>query len=363
MATTLKEGAEIINTALKNSGYDYQIDTTSDITITQGLEAIGNYSPEQRSAIMSQMNLIVQTRNFGVLFTAKDNPFREFVIDMTNEGFGIEDIFHELIEGAEPLWDGNGTPQEIAEDLVSDDTNKIHQRFHTKPITKSFETVIDMRNYKKVFLEKSITSYVDVKLSNLSNSAEFWLMNEGVNACKEMISKKDIIFKKGLNVNTADGLNNAVESIKRIISGFKTPCKLYNKGYYDTTTSQYVPVVNCTRREEDIYIITTPEFFARIKTQGYSNAFNLSQYEIGGRVLFVPDGTDLGDVDGEKAYMVIIDRKSLVIGIRNWVGTTNYIPNVLKTKHWLLVEGLRGYNTFTNAICLTGAAITDFANA
>ena len=118
MATTLTEGAQIINESLATLGYEYRIDTTSNETITAGLQVIGAYAPSQRNTIMEQMNLVIQQRNFGVIFDATKNKFRAFLVDMTPEGFGIEDIFHELLDGKATLWDGNATSEEIYKDLV-----------------------------------------------------------------------------------------------------------------------------------------------------------------------------------------------------------------------------------------------------
>lgn len=368
MATTLKEGAEIINKSLLNLGYDDQIDTTSADTITEGLQKIGEYPPNQLNAIMEQMNLVLQFRNFGVMLDASRNKFRAFLIDLMDNGFGIEDVFHELMDALPALWDDKGqeTDDAILRDLVSYDTAKIHRAFHIDGADARFKCTVDTRNYKKVFTPYGVTRYLDTKLANLSLSAEKWLMDTVINLITSMNREGKIVYIGGHNINTKEGVNNVVEKIKATIAGFMTPSAEYNYGAYDPSRSTadnpvYTPVVNMTNNEDDIFIVTTPENFMRIKVQGYSNAFNLSQYELDGRIIFAPAGTDLGTTEnGEKVLFYILDRRSIVLGIKHWKGGSFVVPNADRMNQWLLIELLKGYNTFFNAVAIVGEELGDF---
>lgn len=358
MATTLLQGAQIVNQALTELGYTYQIDTTSNDTITDGLNAIGAYAPTQRNAIMEQMNLILQQRNFGVMFNAEKNKFRAFLVDMMTYGFGIEDVFHELIDGRQPLWDGNATAQQIAEDLVSYDENKIAKTFHTKPMEKQFKATVDRRNYDKVFTAYGVTRFIDTKLANLSWSAEYWLMQQAIDVIRDMVANNDIVFNRGNGLNNKNDIDGTVEVIKTLVDGFKTPSNQFNKGVasYNTTTNtvDYTPVINMTDNEDYIFIVTTPEYLNRLKVYGYSNAFNLSQYELDGRILFAPAGSSLGTdpVSGDPVAFVVFDMRSVLLGLRHWLGSSFFVPNTHVSNHWLTVEGIKGYNTFFNAVAV-----------
>ena len=360
MATTLREGAEIINESLRTLGYDFQIDLTDNNTITDGLNTIGAYPPSQKNIIMEQMNLILQQRNYGVMFDSSKNKFREFLVDMSPNGFGIEDVFHEIIEGTKTLWDGSATAEEIAKDLVSYKKNQVDKFFHTESNSKKFDTTIDERNYEKVFTPYGVTRYIDTRLANLSWSAEFWFMNRVIDIIKSMISNNDIEVSAHHTINNKDGVNDMVETIKSLLAGFSTPTNLYNKGVYDKDLGTYRKVVNMTVNESDKFIITTPEYMARLKVQGYSNAFNLSQYELEGRIMYVPAGTELGEIGGEKVLAVVLDRRAIVVGIRRWLATTFFVPNTGWINHFLNVEILEGYNTIFNAVAITGDAVDTF---
>lgn len=360
MATTLREGAEIINKGLTNLGYDFQIDTTSNETITAGLETIGSYPPSQLNALMEQMNLVVQQRNYGVMFDASKNEFRNFLVDMLTTGFGIEDVFHEILAGTKTLWDGNGTAAEIAEDLVAYKQGQIDKFFHVDGDSKKFDTTIDTRNYEKVFTPYGVTRFIDTRLANLSWSAEYWLMQVAVEQIKKMIADKNIKLREHHSVNTKIGVDNVVEDFVAVVDGFKTPSTLYNMGVTDKN-GYHRDVINMTNSENEVFIITTPEFMARLKVHGYSNAFNLSQYELKGRIIFAPAGTDFGKAEnGEDVLAVVVDRRALLIGLKRWLATTFYVANTGWTNHFLNVEILKGYNTIFNAVAITGEGIDDF---
>lgn len=355
--STVKDCADIVNQSLKELGYEYQIDTTSNDTIEAGLTKVGAFAPSQRNAIMEQMNLIIQARNYGVMFDDSKNAFRRFLVSL-DEGFGIEDIFHELISGIDPLWDdttAEGT-QKVINDLYSYDTNKIHKFFHTASAGKEFKTTIDRRNYDKVFLPSRVTRYVDTKLANLSWSAEVWLMQYIIGIIKTMIANKHVVFKKGYNPNTKDGVASLVEDINAVTDGFMTPTQLYNLGV-PNASGGFDPVTNMTGSKEDIFIVTTPELMRRLKTRGYSNAFNLSEFELSGQIMYLPAGTDLGQYNGKEVLAVALDRRAVVCGLYRWVGTSKFIENTLCMNHFLLTELLYGYNTVFNCVAFVGDAL------
>lgn len=359
MATTLAEGVGIVNESLRQLGYTYQIDTTSNETMTEGLQKIGAYPPSQLNQIMDQMNLIVQQRNYGAMFDSSKNPFRNFLVDMENTGFGIEDIFHELISGVTPYWDKNYTAQQIAENLVSYSENDISKVFHTEKFERQFDTITDTRNYEKVFTPYGVTRFVDTRLANLSWSAEAYLMNVAIDIVKDMVQNQKIVFSTGFNPNTTIGVRNLVEKIKATVGGFLTLTDEFNFGV-PTEGGAYRKVKNITSSKKDIFIITTPENMERLKVQGYSNAFNLSQFELDGRIIYAPTGTEFGVYNDENVLFVALDRRAILLGIRRWLGSTFFVPNTHYTKHWLTVEGLKGYTTFFNAVAFTGEELGEF---
>lgn len=350
MATTLLEACQIVNQSLRNIGYDYQIDTTSNETMTDGLNQVGAFPSTQLNQIMEQMNLVIQFRNFGTMFNAEKNPFREFLTNLSETGFGIEDLYQEIIGGVTPFWDEMYTDAQRAENLVGYEPNNIHKKFHTTPFSKQFKTTVDARNYNKVFTPYGVTRYIDVRIANLSWSAEVYLQNTAIELIKTMVNDNAITIFNGNNVNTDEGIKKVVEDIRSITSDMLKPSDRYNVD----------GVLSITNSKDDLFIVTTSEYIERLRVHGYANAFNLSEFEVKGRIIYAPNGSDFGEVGGEKVQFVILDRRAIVLGIRYWLASSRFVENSHWVNHWLTVEGIQGYNTFINAVALTGVEITDF---
>lgn len=356
MATTLLEGAKILNESLRAIGYNFQIDTTDNTTITADIERIGITDPEQVNAVLKQMNLIVTHRNFGAIFNSEKNKLRAFMVEHSEQGFGIEDLFHELIDGYSPLWDKAGTAEEIAENLFSYDNNKIHKTFHVHGISHQVDTTIDLRNYDKLFTARGVTNFIDVKLANLSWSMEAWLMDRIIEIIQTMISDERVIFSQNNDINTIQGVRNTVENIKTTVEGFSTLNSLYNYGAWDETINSFRSLRNISD-PEDVFIVTTPANMQRLKVQGYANAYNLSEFELKGKIIYLPAGTVLGEYDDEEVLYLIMDRRTIVTAIRFWRGSAQYIPNVFQSHNFLTSEILAGYNTFFNCVAVCGPEI------
>lgn len=215
-----------------------------------------------------------------------------------------------------------------------------------------------MRNAHKLFTPYGVTSFIDVKLANLSYSMEVWLMDKIIETAKKMITEQKCIFIDEMDINSVQGVMNACETIRATTSGFRTPNSLYNYGVYDETTNSFRSVRTFTKRPEDIYIITTPDNFERLKVQGYANAYNLGEFELKNRVIYVPSGTDLGKgPTGEDVLFLACDRRTLVIGIKFWRGSSVFLPTAFETNNFLSAEILKSYNTFFNCVAFTGGAL------
>ena len=366
MAYTMSDGVkdivDAINQTIVDTGYaeKYMIGYDTSTTDAQALaeiEKLAQIPEDQRNAIMGQLNLIVQQRQFRALFDSDKNDFRRFLVDMTEEGFGIEDVFQEIIDGNVPFWDGNdpqtrgGDTVTSYEDLTTQEKEKIKRKFHITPFERQFKTSTDRRNYSKVFMLQSQQRYMDNKLANLSVSAELYLMKSVIiDEIKELVGSGEIKFryvdataspKVRFNVSTKQGILNFLEDVRATMGGMLLPSSDYN----------YEGVENLTRDKEDLYIITTPQMFERLKVQTYSGAFNLSEMEIQGKVIFAPNGTDFGkDADNNAVNFLILDRNAIVIGLKYWLGSNFFVPNKHITNHWLTIEGIKSHNSFFNAV-------------
>ena len=357
LSTSVKSIVDAINKAVVDTGYaeKYTISydsSSTDADVIPEIAKFANVPEDQWNNVMGQLNLIVQQRQFRNMFDAERNDFRRFLVDMTEEGFGIEDVFQEVLDGHDPFWDDNdpqtrdGNSYGSWEDLTTQEKEKIKRKFHITPFEQQFKTSTDRRNYSKVFMLSSQQRYMDNKLANLSVSAELYLMKSVIiGQIKELVESGEIIFNTSHTVADNQGIKNFLESVRSTMGGMLQPTTAYN----------YDGVETITRSADDLYIVTTPELFERVKVQSYSGAFNLSEMEINGKVIYAPNGTDFGKdpTTGKSVNFLILDSNSIVVGLKRWIGSNFFVPNKHITNHWLTIEGVKGYNTFFNAVAYT----------
>ena len=310
--------------------------------------------PEQMlNQFMGMFNLVLQERYFKVMFDASDNPFRAFLIDMREDGFGIRDVMQTIIDGVTPMWD-NASDAAIAEDLVSYAGDNFEQKYHTKAFSHQFKASINRREFSKVFTAYGIVAYANNKIANLNTSAEYWLMTTVLGELKGRIEAGELVEKHGFTLNTAQGIKDFIEQVKRTMKGAMTPTRSFN----------HDGILTKANEEKDLFLITTPEKLERIKAQVLAGTYNMGVLDLDKfEILEAPDGYNLGTVtvdDGggeshtEEVLSVVIDRKALPVGIRTWVMRAFDVPNTLWINNWLSIEGVIGMNGFMTGVVFTG---------
>lgn len=336
----------LLNEANKYVGLFNEPLTQETVNLIEGL------TEEQQKALFNQMLLIGQQRGHDNLFSREKNSFRDFLIEASEFGWTIQDYMLEILEGITPQWvTGEYTDAEQAENLVKDYEQKVKSELHYRPFRKQFATTINDKEYKKSFYPSKLGSFIDRKISNLSNSAEIYLKDSVlIDEVKEMITSKDIVIKNGFTVNSGSGILSALETLKTDYEAFSQNNSSYNKD----------GVISITPVDDLKYIITKASVMNRISVREYSAAFNLDQMKLDGRIIYVPEDYDFGQVDGEDVLFVLVDRRAIVVAIQMYRMSSFYVGNQYKTNHWLGVEGVRGHNTFINAVAYTGEELGNF---
>lgn len=325
------------------------------------VDSIGVLPEDMLNQFMGMFNLVLQERYFKVMFDAEDNPFRAFLIDMREDGFGIRDVMQNIIDGVTPMWDAD-SDSTIAEDLVSYAGDNFEQKYHTKRIQKQFKASVNSREYAKVFTAYGIVAYANNKIANLNTSAEYWLMTTVLDELKGRIENGELVQKNGYTLNNSQGIKDTIEQIKRVAKGAMMPTRLYN----------HDGILTKANTKEDLFLITTPEKLERIKAQVLAGTFNMGQLSLDNfTILEAPDSYDLGTVtvdDGggeshtEDVLFVILDRKAFPVGIKTWVMRTFAVPNTLWVNNWLSIEGIIGMNGFMTGVAFTGS-FGDFSDS
>ena len=338
---------DMLNEAVKLSG----IEGLGEVT-AQNITTLLQLPDAQLQTIINNLYLVSEQRGFQNLWSSEDNPFREFLFDMKNNGWTIQDYMIDILEGMTPYWDDSYTDTQVAEGLVKDYEQKFESSFHMTPFSKQFATTINEKDYSKYFYPYSLQSFVDMKINNLPSSAEIYLEKQVlIDEVKQMVTDNDIIIKEGYDPNSDIGIKHMIEDMKTVYKSFKQPTNMYNKR----------GVISITPSEDMIFTLMKPSTMERLKVYVNSAAYNLNEVMLSGRVIFIPEDMTLGtDTQGNEILAIILDRRSLVVGLRTWKMRDFEIPNKLRRNYFLSIEGIRGHNDFINAVAFKGAKVANF---
>lgn len=340
---------DMLNEAIKLSGLE-GLDTITQENITKLLQL----PDTQLQTIINNLYLVSEQRGFQNLWSSEDNPFREFLFDMKNNGWTIQDYMIDILEGMTPYWDESYTDSQVAEGLVKDYEQKFETSFHMTPFSKQFATTINEKDYSKYFYPYSLQSFIDMKINNLPSSAEIYLEKQIlIDEVKQMITDNDVIVKDSYDPNSDIGIKHMIEDMKTVYKSFKQPTNMYNKR----------GVISITPSEDMIFTFMKPSTMERLKVYVNSAAYNLDEVMLKGRVIFIPEDMTLGtDTSGNEILAMILDRRALVVGLRTWKMRDFEIPNKLRRNYFLSIEGIRGHNDFINAVAFKGAKVANFLN-
>lgn len=362
MAVTIAQATEILNQSLSDLGYgNYNIPTptgSNDAEVLAAYNAVGALPPTAISDVMSQVVAILVFRNYGIMFDSSKNPIRKFLRNDINFGGGEEDIYHEILSPIEGIWaadvyKGTKTAAQVAEQLVDFYQGDVQKKFHTEKINIDLAQSLSEYEVKQVFTPEGFARFVEVKMANLQWSAEIQLLNQGIAAVKAMVDDGKIVFRKGHNPNTINGVTTLVEDLRTVTDGMQTPVTAFN---YEGVLSK--------SDENDLFLFVTPEFVNRLQTRGYANAFNVEYYRNNNRLVEIPYGTALGtDDDGDPVHAILLDRRALVLSIMYWAVKPFIVSNTDYTNYFLKIKLLKGYNEFFNAVAFSGEALGAFSNA
>lgn len=357
MALTTAQAAGYLNETLEALGNDYRIDTTSDATLTTGFQTVGAFPPALKSNILDMQMLILVQRAYSSMFTESKNPTRRFWRNAVDYGGGIRETFLKLIETEDGYWaedfdgtDDDATALNVARDLVKfkkdDVINKIH------PVNKKFRVKMSVSDleYAKVFTPTGYAEFIGQKYANFQQSAEAKLQDIAIGIMKEMISAGHIVTKTGYDLSNPNGVTTFVEALNTASDGMATLTDTYN---YDG--------VRTTSDPEDIYLVTTPELFNRIKSRGYANAFNLQEYINKNKIIMLPAGTALGtDSTGKAIGAMLVDVRSILLAVKYWEVMPFNISNTDYRNTFLKVQLVTGYTEFFNAVAFVTGDVDYF---
>lgn len=360
MAITTVQAAGYLNETLEKLGNEYRIDTSNDAALTEGFKTVGAFPPALKSNILDMQMLILVQRAYSSMFNESKNPTRRFWRDAIDYGGGMRETFIKLIEAEDSYWaeDFDGTDNDdtvadaISRDLVKFKKDSVINKIH--PVNKKFRLKMSMSDleYAKVFTPEGYATFVERKFANFQESAEAHLMDIAIDIMKDMVANNHIIFNAGHDLNTANGVTTFVESLNTTADGMTTLSEAYNYDGVRTVTDA-----------NDIYLVTTPEVYNRIKSRGYSNAFNLAEYENKNKIIMLPAGTNLGKHEGKTIGAMLVDYRAILLAVKYWEVQPFIVSNTDYRNTFLKAQLVTGYTEFFNSVAFVTGDVDFFTDA
>ena len=356
--TTATQAAQLVNKTLADNGWEsYQIDTTSGDTLEAGFKAIGALPPTMRSNILEAYLLVLEQHTFTSMFDESKNPTRAFWRNGLSYGGAIKEIFLKLIEAEDGYWaDADMTDEQaqaIATDLVKFKADDILQRIH--PINEQFRLKLSISDleYSKIFTPAGMEEFLNGKYANYRQSVEAKFMDLVITYLKKMVSDNKVKVLTGFDLNTANGVTSFVEQLNTVNDGMQTLTAMYN----------YDEVRTLSPSSEYVYLVSTPEFYNRMKSRGYSNAFNVEYYKNNNRLIMLPAGTNLGNgPSGRQVGAMLVDRRSVICALRYYDTKPFVVSNTDYRNMFTNVQCIIDYNTFFNAVAFETGEIGNFTD-
>ena len=337
---------EALNTSYSRLGYG--VGNNPTVIDDSNIESIGVLPESQVNALFHEFNKMLVERWFSNSLNESAKGLFRFVIrNEGDHGFGIIDRFVNLVEAvAYP-----STGADIAADLVSPVASPIDVKKFTDPYAPGrYKGTIRRQELRKFLTPGGMTEYISFIETNLFQSAEYGMMIRVAAMMKAAIEAGTVPVVTGIDMNTENGLASLVESMMTAVDGFRQPTALFNVEERIISTPEAA----------DVVIVTTPSRWNRVRARLLADRYHLDQLYVDGRVIFAPEGTDLGtvtdlaEVDHEVEF-IVTDARGWCLDITTMELRPFEVSNMNYLNEFLHVEGVEGsVPSFVNCIAFAG---------
>lgn len=337
---------EALNTSYSRLGYG--VGNNPTVIDDSNIESIGVLPESQVNALFHEFNKMLVERWFSNSLNESAKGLFRFVIrNEGDHGFGIIDRFVNLVEAvAYP-----STGADIAADLVSPVASPIDVKKFTDPYAPGrYKGTIRRQELRKFLTPGGMTEYISFIETNLFQSAEYGMMMRVAAMMKAAIEAGTVPVVTGIDMNTENGLASLVESMMTAVDGFRQPTALFNVGERIISTPEAA----------DVVIVTTPSRWNRVRARLLADRYHLDQLYVDGRVIFAPEGTDLGTVTDlaeveHEVEFIVTDARGWCLDITTMELRPFEVSNMNYLNEFLHVEGVEGsVPSFVNCIAFAG---------
>lgn len=336
MALSTNQIYEALNTAYKSLGFGAGNDPVviSDANIAD----IGVLPKSMIVPLFNEINVIVAERFFSN-YASLGGLARMVTMGGNKYGFGVRDRIIDLLEMED--YPDPSDASAIAADLVRERVSPVAVHVISDALKKRASTTINEQQIRKFFASADgVSRYAGWLSNNLYSSLNAYLLQVIAEDIKTRTEGENMVVLDGYTMNTQNGIRALIADMMTACEAFRQPTDLYNKR----------EKVQITPDDEDILILTTPSRWNRAKAFVFADTYHLDQLYADGRVIFLPEGADMGD----GILFVVIDARGEQIDITTLQMDAFDVANMNWRNLFLHVEGEHGFTPFANAVAFKG---------
>lgn len=279
---------------------------------------------EKMNEFLNVLTKIVRQESSSVVYDRSRNPFTRFFKDPMPVGMTVEHLFVELITGALPAWDDDGS---FALSKVNPNVKVQYTNLNWEA---QYKISISYEQAQTAFLSVEGAGLLLNKIQASINTAYEWdillkgyeLLSKAINDgyCNPVYRTYDVGKEQ-------DGKDLIVD-INNTVSEFTQALSNENK-------------MNVLNMSDETLVIMSANTYNTLKANTYASAFNLEQLRMDGQLLIVPNGIGFGPlVNNDNVLAMVIDPRMLYIFSQlDGVGSSiqnpaSLIVNYFRTAKW-----------------------------
>lgn len=293
--------------------------------------------PEVLSDFVGVLGKIARQYIFDTVYSRDENPFAEFFMEELEAGMSVEDLYVDLIEGATPAWDDDGSV------ALSRKKPNVAAIYHKQNYEMQYKVSTSYAQSKNAFMTRSgVESLTNRILGTLNSSCEYDLFLECLELLSTMIHNGVFVNEYKVDLSNEAGIKSFLKKLKTTVKNMTLMGNKYNSLGILTKTAR-----------DNIIIIMKPSDVETVNVDYLAGAFNMSVAEIKERIIEVPDDGGFGTLDDGDTVALVMDKRAIRIWPTLFEGSSIYNPASLVTNTFLTDQFIFSYGTFFNAVRFT----------
>ena len=304
------------------------------------LHNLTTLAPDEMNAFINVMVKVVKQEIYSTTFNREDNPFADFFREMLPAGYAIEDLYVDLIAGAVPAWNDDGSF------ALSRKKPKVSAIYHKQNYEMQYKVSTSYPQIKSAFLSvEGIDNLLATINATLYSSCEYDLYLQCIELLSTAYHNGAIIPQYGVDISTEAGIKAFLKRIKNAVKEFGFMNTEYNGMKYATRSNK-----------NDVVVIVRSDVRDTLDVDYLAGAYNLSKVELESRIIEVPKNYGFGSYSTEAnpIYAMVIDKRFMKVIPTLYEGSAIMNPASLVTNTFLTTAWVFSYACFINAVAFVG---------